>query len=74
MLLMKKIRPIFKALAWLCLAATLPSVAIADTKENRKLPESSNSNGVQCRQGVRPMTESVPLRRGECPKLRRILM
>ncbi len=73
MMSMKMPRSIFYPLTALCLSAALPAVAMAG-KESRKSADPASSSATQCKQSVRPMTESVPLRRGECVKVRRILM
>jgi hypothetical protein len=70
---MKMTRSIFYPLMALCISATLPAVAMAG-KESRKPVDPVTGTTAQCKQSVRPMTESVPLRRGECVKVRRILM
>ncbi len=70
---MKIAKTIFYPLTALCLSAAIPAVAMAN-KDSRKTAEPTTSTAAQCKQAVRPMSESVPLRRGECAKVRRILM
>jgi hypothetical protein len=69
---MKLVRSLFYPVAIIGLSLTLPA-AVSAGKDSRK-PEPAASNTSNCKQSVRPAGESGPLRRGECPKVRRILM
>jgi hypothetical protein len=69
---MKLVRSLFYPVAIIGLSLTLP-VAVSAGKDSRK-PETAASSASNCKQAVRATGETAPLRRGECPKVRRILM
>ncbi len=70
---MKIARSIFYPAVILCMSAALPAVAIAG-KDSRKPQEATANTNATCKQSVRAMSESTPVRKGECAKVRRILM
>ncbi len=70
---MKASKPFLFSTALLIFSVALPSVAYAG-KESRKPAETAAPSTINCKQTVRPMGEAMPVRKGECPKVRRILM
>jgi hypothetical protein len=69
---MKLAKALILPAALLC-CSVVPTMAVAQ-KETRRPAEPATPIGANCKQSVRPNAESAPLRRGECPKVRRILM
>ena len=56
----------------LLVAAAVP--ALADNKDRNKRSDTNAPCTECCKPSVRSMSESTPLRKGDCPKARRILM
>jgi hypothetical protein len=69
---MKMFRSLFYPVAIIGFCLTLPT-AVSAGKDSRK-PEPAANSASNCKQAVRATGETAPLRRGECPKVRRILM
>ncbi|GEM_PF-4406250 len=69
---MRLARPltIFTAMALLA----MPHAVLAQSKESRKKPDSTEGYAQNCKPVVQSMTESATARKRDCPPPRRILM
>jgi hypothetical protein len=70
---MKMVRSLIYPVAIIGLSLTLPA-AVSAGKDSKKPAEPAANNTSNCKQAVRPSGETAPPRRGECAKVRRILM
>jgi hypothetical protein len=64
----------FKLVVAAALLGVAASPALANNKDRNKRTDANTPCAECCKPSVRPMSESTPARKNDCPKTRRILM